>query len=123
MDALPPFWNLKNMELLGKTPESEGITQHNPVFDMVITYFSNRTEFRQKVKFNGEMPPKVSAEVEFMVCDDSHCLPATYEDVVFHLSDKAQAGNQLEEEKMPSAEKASKTDSKSKLTQPKKKEQ
>ncbi|WP_028295322.1 protein-disulfide reductase DsbD N-terminal domain-containing protein [Olivibacter sitiensis] len=60
--------------LVGKTIEPKGITKYEEVFDMDVTYFENEVVFQQKVSI-----PKGAATVkgtlEFMVCNDSKCLP------------------------------------------------
>ena len=80
-------------KLIGKTEEGNGIALHDPVFDMEITYFENVAEFKQKIKFNNIPSGKITAEVNFMVCDDSHCLPPKYEDLIFSFSDANKTSN------------------------------
>ncbi len=70
---------------VGKIKESKGVTQHDPVFDMVITYFSNTATFTKRIKLTGDKGTTIAGEVEFMVCDDTHCLPPTYVDLVFKI--------------------------------------
>lgn len=70
---------------IGKIKESKGVTEHDPVFDMVITYFEHTATFTQRIKLTGEKGTTVTGEVEFMVCDDTHCLPPTYVDLVFKI--------------------------------------
>ncbi len=76
-------------EPVGKIKESKGITQHDPVFDMVITYFENTATFTKRIKLTGDKGTTVTGEVEFMVCDDSRCLPPSYADLVFKIPDPA----------------------------------
>jgi thiol:disulfide interchange protein DsbD len=71
--------------LVGKPKESNGHTVHDPVFDMVITFFENTATFTQRVKLTGNEGTTVKGEVEFMVCDDTRCLPPGYVDLVFKL--------------------------------------
>lgn len=75
----------KGYSLVGKTKESKGHTIHDPVFDMVITFFENTATFTQRVKLTGNEGTTVKGEVEFMVCDDTRCLPPGYVDLVFKL--------------------------------------
>src|SRR5690606_15093017 len=69
--------------------ESKGITQHDPVFDMVITFFENTATFTQRIKLTGNKGTTITGEVEFMVCDDTNCLPPTYVDLNFKIPDPA----------------------------------
>jgi len=70
---------------VGKIKESKGITLHDPVFDMVITYFEHTASFTKRIKLTGNKGTTITGEVEFQVCDDSRCLPPTYEDLVFKI--------------------------------------
>ncbi|AFL80968.1 thiol:disulfide interchange protein [Aequorivita sublithincola DSM 14238] len=72
-------------KLVGKAKESKGHTVHDPVFDMVITFFENTATFTQRIKLTGEKGTTIKGEVEFMVCDDTRCLPPSYIDLVFKI--------------------------------------
>ena len=72
---------------VGKIKESKGVTEKDPVFDMVITSFSNTATFTKRIKLTGNKGTTVKGEVEFMVCDDEKCLPPTYVDLVFKIPD------------------------------------
>jgi len=77
----------KNFELVGKTSEEKGHTVDDSVFDMRITFFENKAEFRQRIKVLNNELSIVEGEVEFMVCDDEKCLPPNYIDLKFNLKD------------------------------------
>lgn len=70
---------------VGKIKESKGITEHDPVFDMVITFFANTATFTKRIQLTGDKGTTVKGEVEFMVCDDTRCLPPSYVDLVFEI--------------------------------------
>ncbi len=72
-------------QAIGKVKESKGVTNHDPVFDMVITYFENTATFTKRIKLTGDKGTTVKGEVEFMVCDDSRCLPPSYADLIFKI--------------------------------------
>ncbi|MGS2727200.1 cytochrome c biogenesis protein CcdA [Psychroserpens sp. BH13MA-6] len=79
-------------QLLGKTSEEEGHTVDDPVFQMEITFFENKAEFKQRIKVLNKELSMVNGEVEFMVCDDEKCLPPNYIDLQFNLkSDESEA--------------------------------
>lgn len=69
----------------GNTSEDKGHTVQDPVFDMEITYFDTKANFKQRIKLKGKVPFVVKGTVEFMVCDDSRCLPPTEVDLVFNV--------------------------------------
>lgn len=76
----------RNFKLVGDTTEEKGHIIDDPVFGMRIKYFEKRTVFTQKIEIIGNVK-SINANVEFMVCDDSKCLPPTEIDLVFDLSD------------------------------------
>ena len=77
-----------DFELVGQTEEEEGHTVHDPVFDMVIKYFEDKAEFRQRIKLLDPDLDGIGGEVEFMVCDDEKCLPPTTVELAFNISGK-----------------------------------
>jgi len=77
------FKKNSDFKLIGKPSEEKGHTVHDPVFDMKIKYFENKAIFKQRVKISTQNVFKIIGEVEFMVCDDSSCLPPTVIDLTF----------------------------------------
>ena len=75
----------KDYTLLGNVIEDEGHTVNDPVFKMMIKFFENSAEFKQRIKILNTELSLVKGEVEFMVCDDTRCLPPTYIDLEFNL--------------------------------------
>ncbi|KAB1067844.1 thiol:disulfide interchange protein [Tamlana haliotis] len=76
--------------LIGNTREEAGHTVDDPVFQMEITYFDGVANFGQTIKVSEEIA-QINGVVEFMVCDDTRCLPPTEVDLVFTLSENASA--------------------------------
>lgn len=70
----------------GNTQEGVGQIIHDPVFDMKIKFFSTKALFRQRILIKEKAGFKVNATVEFMVCDDSRCLPPTEVNLVFNIN-------------------------------------
>lgn len=58
----------------GITSEPKPITKFEKVFDMNVGYFEKQVVFQQKVKLN-KPATTVTGTIEFMVCDESRCLP------------------------------------------------
>ena len=75
----------KKFELVGKTTEEKGHEVLDKIFDMKIKYFEGTALFTQKIKFTSDDINDIAAEVEFMVCDDSNCLPPTTEELLFTI--------------------------------------
>jgi thiol:disulfide interchange protein DsbD len=75
----------KNFALIGKTTEGKGHEVVDKIFDMKIKYFEDKALFTQKIKFTSDKITNIAADVEFMVCDDSNCLPPSSEELSFKL--------------------------------------
>ena len=81
------FENAKNdYSLKGNTTEQEGITIDDPVFEMNIKFFENTAVFKQKIQTKSDLN-FIKGVVEFMVCDDTKCLPPTEIELVFNLKE------------------------------------
>ncbi|MGE6218576.1 protein-disulfide reductase DsbD domain-containing protein [Nubsella zeaxanthinifaciens] len=68
------FTSSKDFTLVGKTIEPKPITKYEKVFKMDVSYFENDVVFTQKIKLN-KAATTVKGKVEFMVCNDTSCLP------------------------------------------------
>ncbi|UPZ17757.1 protein-disulfide reductase DsbD family protein [Flavobacterium humidisoli] len=75
----------KKFELIGKTTEDKGHETVDKIFDMKIKYFEDKALFTQKIKFISDDISNIAAEVDFMVCDDSNCLPPSTEELTFKI--------------------------------------
>ncbi|GGD20699.1 protein-disulfide reductase DsbD family protein [Hyunsoonleella pacifica] len=93
---IPTTFTYNNAEasftLVGDTKEEEGHTVNDPVFEMEITFFEKTATFEQLIKVTRDVSP-IKGFVEFMVCDDTRCLPPTEVDLVFNILDKSKQGN------------------------------
>ncbi len=74
-------------KFIGNTNEDKGHTIDDPIFQMKIKFFDNTAQFTQKVELLGDLNT-VQATVEFMVCDDTRCLPPTEVDLVFEINER-----------------------------------
>lgn len=73
-----------NFTIVGNTTEEKGHTIQDPVFEMEIKYFEKTATFKQRIQVK-EGATTVNGFVEFMVCDDSRCLPPTEVELTFNL--------------------------------------
>ena len=85
------FEKNENYELVGNTSEEKGHTTFDSVFEMKIKYFENKAVFKQRIKTLSKNASVIIGEVEFMVCDDTSCLPPTFIDLNFQISDNKPA--------------------------------
>ena len=80
----------ENFKIIGNTEEEKGETIDDPVFEMKIKFFEKKATFKQKITIEPGITT-INAFVEFMVCDDSRCLPPTEVDLKFNLSENSKA--------------------------------
>jgi thiol:disulfide interchange protein DsbD len=80
------FEKSKDFELMGSATEGKAIEEYDKNFDMILKFFANKAEFKQRIKIKSKKDFTVKGSVNFMVCDDSKCLPP--EDVEFAVSVK-----------------------------------
>ncbi|MCF6280412.1 MAG: thioredoxin family protein [Flavobacteriaceae bacterium] len=78
-----------NFQLIGKPIEDKGHTDFDKIFEMEIKYFKNTATFKQRIRLLTNKKVDINGEIEFMVCDDSQCLPPTFKDISFSLQGKA----------------------------------
>jgi len=62
-------------------PVTEPETKYDATFEMDVELFSNQIAFTRRVKISAEKEVTIRGSVEFMVCDDSRCLPP--KDIIF----------------------------------------
>ena len=78
-----------NFILLGTPAEGEGHEEYDQVFQMDIKYFESQAVFKQKVRLLTDEQVNILGSLEFMVCDDTNCLPPDVIDLSFELQGKA----------------------------------
>ena len=64
----------KEIRLIGETSEPEGITERDPIFEVMLTFFKDEAVFKQKIKLD-DPDQKMIANINFSACDDEKCLP------------------------------------------------
>lgn len=68
------FAQSKDYVLVGTPTEPKPISKYEKVFGMNVPYFENQVVFQQRVKLK-KPTTVVKGTVEFMVCNDTSCLP------------------------------------------------
>ena len=51
------------------------LTHHDKNFGVDVQYFSDKVDFVQTVKPKGAVRTSVRGNIEYMICDDTKCLP------------------------------------------------
>ena len=74
---LPTLFTFENnpaFQLRGKIEDSEinKVTKLDPVFDMVVSKFFNKAEFRQRIEVSN-VAFTLSGNIDYMTCDDTKC--------------------------------------------------
>lgn len=90
-------------KIVGNTSEEKGHTVDDPVFEMEIKFFEKKAKFEQKIKVTGDKNT-IQAIVEFMVCDDSRCLPPTEVDLIFNLLDEGNSAASVDSQNVKESE-------------------
>ncbi len=79
-DAGPISTNIQfnatnHFELIGK-PEEIGVKEeYDKAFEAQLFVFSNKAEFKQKIKIKSKTPFSISFSLEYVCCNDNMCLP------------------------------------------------
>lgn len=69
------FISNASYELVEKTNESPSEKVYSEMFGADVASFSNEAVFKQKIRRKTKNEFSVSAELEFMACNNSMCLP------------------------------------------------
>ncbi|WP_196890747.1 protein-disulfide reductase DsbD domain-containing protein [Aureivirga marina] len=85
-----------HFEVVGTPTEPKGHKVFDKQFNMEVVYFEKEVVFKQKIKLLTDEEITIKAEVEYMVCDDSRCLPPTFKDLVFKVKGKKATTDKIE---------------------------
>ena len=67
-----------DIKLLGKTTEEKGMTKYEEVFNMNVTYFKDKTTFKQRIQ-TSKKTLKISGVIDYMACNKEGCVPDYHE--------------------------------------------
>tara|TARA_B100002049_G_scaffold216066_1_gene181811 strand:+ start:8508 stop:10487 length:1980 start_codon:yes stop_codon:yes gene_type:complete len=87
------FKQIEGLKLLGGVLEPEGHTIQDPVFEMDIKYFEQEAVFKQEFELKDPKMPNLTYKVEYMVCNDTQCLPPETKSFSVSLSSSGQTQN------------------------------
>lgn len=81
------FNDLVGAALVGKTSESgKKKSGFDEIFQMNVVKYANKAVFKQRVKISDPSKGyRIAGGYEFMTCDDSRCLPPTYNEFAINL--------------------------------------
>ena len=69
------FPTSKQYTLVGKTEESGAHEEFEKAFDAKVFSFSDKAEFKQKIKLTSKAGFAANFKVEYVCCNDKMCLP------------------------------------------------
>ncbi|MFH6991619.1 cytochrome c biogenesis protein CcdA [Flavobacterium sp. FlaQc-48] len=75
-------YSKKGIKITGTTKEGKGHVIDDPIFGIRIKFFEDKAIFKQKVVLTEQLK-EISGSVEFMVCDNTRCLPPSEVDLIF----------------------------------------
>jgi len=91
-------------QLIGKTTEDKGHEEFDNVFEMNIKYFEDKATFKQRINILTNDKLDITETVEFMVCDDTSCLPPTEVALNFEVQGTASDGKKKDTVSIESSE-------------------
>ena len=68
------FIKSKDYQLVGKVVEPKPIEENDPMFKMIIKYFTDKAVFKQKIRILSAKPFSIKGSIDFMTCDDTQCI-------------------------------------------------
>lgn len=76
---IPTKVSFKANPLLSMSGEVKEIGKIEKVYDEIfqtdVLYLSNKVQYVQTVKLKGKAKTNITGTIDYMVCDDSQCLP------------------------------------------------
>jgi len=79
------FTKQSGYETIGKPSENNLIKKFEPVFGIEINFFEHEATFKQKIKIKTDQKITIKGNLEFMVCNETQCLPPTLIDFSFDV--------------------------------------
>jgi len=71
--------------IVSKPSEGKSIEQYEPLWEMTLRYFEHEAIFKQRITVNSKSNIELGGYVDFMVCDESQCLPPDYSEFSFTI--------------------------------------
>ncbi len=77
------FQNVGDIELVGDIEEPQPTVHYDEAFGADLMYFENEVEFKQKIILISQA--SLYYDVNYMMCNDTMCLPPTNEKLTIAL--------------------------------------
>ena len=79
------FFKAEQFTTEGVVREGKPIEEYDKNFEMTLKYYGHEAIFKQKIRVNTNEAFQLKGELEYMVCDDSQCLPPEWVDIVLEI--------------------------------------
>jgi hypothetical protein len=83
-------------ELIGEVLEPKPIEEYDPLFELTLRYFADKTVFKQKIRILGQKDFTIKGILEYMACDDKQCIPPTEVEFAFSVKGNPMAGGRYQ---------------------------
>jgi len=87
------FIESQSFTLKDNVKEGDAITEFEPNFDVVLSYFKKEAVFTQIVQINSEVDFSIIGDVYFMTCDAGQCLPPEAVEFSFEVDGSKQSSS------------------------------
>jgi thiol:disulfide interchange protein DsbD len=87
------FSESESFILKDNVKEGEAITEFDPNFDVVLSYFKKEAVFTQLVQISSEENFLINGDVYFMTCDAGQCLPPEAVEFSFEVEGAEQSSS------------------------------
>jgi len=67
----------KHYQLVGKTEENNAHEEFDAALGQKLIVFTDKAEFKQKVKLTAKTPQTIFFKIEYISCDNKMCMPPT----------------------------------------------
>ncbi|MES2591436.1 MAG: cytochrome c biogenesis protein CcdA [Bacteroidota bacterium] len=79
------FTKSPDYDLTGKTSESKLIKKFEPIWNFELEFFEHEAVFKQKIKVKTDKAFEIKGDLEYMVCNETQCLPPTTVNYTFKV--------------------------------------
>ena len=69
------FTNSADYDAIGKPVEKKMLKKFEPLWNAELNFFEHEAIFKQKVKIKSNKAFEIAGNLEFMVCNETNCLP------------------------------------------------
>ena len=88
-NVVPTYFSFNESHVynkIGSVSEEESIQGYDPQFDIISSYFENKTTFIQRIQVLSEDQITVNGQIDYIACNEERCyLPMDPQDFSFNI--------------------------------------